>query len=230
MKIIILALFLFLNIGIIESKNTSRSDNNPKETNLRVDLQVKDISFMIICSQKYWRFSTVDSTYIDYLNIKKDTSIIEGEMLIQSIPKSIKIVLSNEEKLKIIMAAKSNNFNLLSDNLHLNGIQYINNEFKQTITINSRDLNHSVTWDGIIPDIGNNEYVVKHRKLVNQFNELSSIIYSILKNKVEINNLYNQNKMNCPIYINGVSLKKIGFPQNKSSLIGNYLWGVTVLD
>lgn len=221
-NIISIIISLYININILAAINPTQKTNylNVDSTLLN---EVKDFNFVI--SQRSWRYSTFDSTYVDYDNVINDTTYFNGDQFILTNLRQCKIVLTNEEKIKIYIAAKNVKFDILPDYLELKNIYYYIPGLEQTISIYFANKKHSVTWDGIYPDIGTNKYVLKHRKLVDRYKELSVTIYSILIKKIEIIQLYHKgSKLQNPMNINGINLKDTGFPKKHIPKIGKYKW------
>jgi hypothetical protein len=222
----IIIILLYLNLNIVSAINPTQKANY-KNVDSTLLNEVKDFNFVF--SQKGWKYSTFDSTYIDYKNVISDTTYFDGNQFIQNNLLLYKFVFTNEEKLKIYIIAKNVKFELLPDNLELKNIFYFTPEYEQTISINFANKKHSVTWDGIYPDLGNNKYVRKHRKLVGRYKELSDTIYSILKEKIEIIQIYHKDsRIRNPMNVKGVNLKKTGFPKKYIPKIGKFGWGVTI--
>ena len=136
-------------------------------------------------------------------------------------------MFTNNEKLKIYRVAKNIKFNLLPDYLELKNISYFTSEYEQTITINFANINHTVSWDGIYPDLGNNIYVRKCRKLVERYKELSDTISSILIKKIEIIQVYpKESRLKTPMNVKGINLKNTGFPKKYIPKIGKCRWSI----
>jgi len=224
---IIISLSICINIVAKNAeKNTEKNPNNKNGDSIQID---KLDGFNFIYSQKHWRYSSFDSTYVDYINIINDTTYFNGDLFIQTHLLQTKLGFTYEEKLKIYLVSKKHKFILLPDYLKLKNIFYNPSIYKQTISIYFGNENYTISWDGIYPDLGNNEYVLKHRKFVDQYKELSDTIYSILIKKVELHELYNKSGVkHIPINVRGVSLKEIGFPKKQIPKIGRYNWGVIV--
>lgn len=223
-NILSIIILLYLNVNIVGAINPTPKANY-KNVDSTLLNELKDFNFVF--SQKGWKYSTFDSTYVDYNNLIRDTIYFDGDKFIRTNLLQYKFVFTNEEQLKIYTVAKNVKFDLLPDYLELKNIYYFTPEYEQTISINFANKKHSVTWDGIYPDLGNNKYVRKHRKLVGRYKELSDTIYSILIKKVELHELYKKNgKKENPINVQGVSLKKIGYPKKYVPKIGRYRWGI----
>lgn len=224
-NILSIIILLYLYVNIIAAKNSIQNSNYKNNDSTHLN-EVKDFNFVF--SQKGWKYSTIDSTYVDYNNVIKDTTYLNGDQFIQTNLLQSKFVFTNDEKLKIYTLAKSVKFDLLPDYLELKNIYYFTPEYQQTISIYFGDEKYTVTWDGIYPDIGKNEYVIKHRELIDRYKELSAFIYSILMKKVELLQLYHKDsRTRNPINIKGVNLKDTGFPKKYIPKIGKYKWGVT---
>jgi len=221
MKNIILVIVLScLCMTGIPAQETIQKVNSDTDLN-----EVKGFDFVF--SQKGWRYSTLDSTYIDYNNVVKDTTFFNGDQFIHTNLLQSKFIFTNEEKLKIYAVAKKVKFDLLPDHLELKNIYYFTPEYEQTISIYSSHETHTVSWDGIYPDLGNNEYVLKHRRFVDRYKELSDTIYSILIKKVDLQKLYLKNgERKNPITVKGINLNKTGFPKKYIPKIGKYRWGI----
>ncbi len=221
-RVLIIILFC-LYINNIVAKNPVKNFNYIIDDSL--NFKVFNFEF----SQKGWRYSTFDSTFVDYNNVIKDTAYLDGNQFIHTHLLSIKLGLTVEEKFKIYILSNKVEFYTLPNHIELKNIFYFRSEFEQTISMSIDKVNHVVIWDGIYPDLGNNTYVIKHRKLVNRYKELCDTIYSILIRKVELQELYPSNGMKKnPINVQGVNLKKIGFPNKHIPRIGKYTWGFTV--
>jgi hypothetical protein len=215
-------ILLYLYVNIVAAKNPIQYANyeNSDSTHLS---EIEDFNFVF--SQEGWKYSTFNSMYVDKINVINDTTYLDGDQFITTDLRQCKIVLTNEEKIKIYIAAKNVKFDILPDYLELKNIYYYIPGLEQTISIYFANKKHSVTWDGIYPDIGTNKYVLKHRKLVDRYKELSVTIYSILIKKIEIIQLYHKgSKLQNPMNINGINLKDTGFPKKHIPKIGKYKW------
>ena len=218
-------ILLYLNVYIAASINPTQKDNYKDIDSLLLN-EANDFNFVF--SQKGWRYSTFDSTFVDYNNVIRDTTYFDGEQFIKTKLLQKKIVFTDKEKLKIYRVAKNVKFDLLPDYLELKNIFYLTPEYRQTISINFANNNkHSVSWDGLYPDLGNNNYVRKYRKLVGRYKELSDTIYSVLIKKIEILQVYHkESRMRNPMNIKGITLKKTGFPKKYIPKIGKCKWGI----
>lgn len=223
-NIISIIISLYININIVAAINPI-----PKAKYINIDSKLlneaKDFNFVI--SQKGWKYSTFDSTYIDYNNVINDTTYFNGDRFILTNLRQCKFVLTNEEKSKIYIVAKNIKFDKLPAYLELKNIYYFTPEYEQTITIYLTNKKCSVTWDGIYPDLGNNKYVIKYRRLVEKYKELSDTIYSILIKKIEIIQVYpKESRLKTPMNVKGINLKNTGFPKKYIPKIGKCRWSI----
>ena len=226
---IIILLYIAIS-GIAAKKPLQNTDcNNDRKTHINHLNDVKGFDFTYC--RRYWAYSTLDSTYFDFTHHNPaiaDKTNNEVELWSEPIPYHAVFRLTDEEKLKIYEVAKKIKFDLLPDTLELKNIYYFRTIFEQTISISFGIEKYTVTWDGIYPDVGENEYIHKYRKFVNRYNELNDTIYSILIKKAELHELYKKSGENeNPIYFRGVTLKEIGFPEKYIPKIGRVIWVMT---
>lgn len=188
-------------------------------------------NFVFEYSRKSWRYSMIDSLYYDFDNKtinKKDSNNFEFELLSYPIPLVAKTVLTKEDITKIYLVAKKVHFELLPNKLELRKVFFLRDDLEQTVSIWHNQKYHRVTWDGIYPDMGRNQYVVKYRKIVDRFKELNDTIHSVLMRRNEIQQLYKGNSITSPMAFRDINLSETGFPKKYSSKIGNYDWTLII--
>lgn len=91
-------ILLYLNINIVAAIQPTQKGNY-KNIDRTILNEVEDFNFVF--SRNGWRYSTFDSTFVDYNNIIRDTIYIDGEQFIKTKLLQKKIVFTNNEKLKI---------------------------------------------------------------------------------------------------------------------------------
>lgn len=219
----VLCLIFDVVVAQNQMKNLKSIDNDSISIHTNSLKRVVDFDFII--EQKSWRYSTFDSTFVDYSNAKIDTTRFEGEIFVQTKPLIVKITFTNTEKEKLYLISEKVNFDLLPECVFLKNIYYNRDEIKRNIKIFHNNINHAVEWGSLYPDVGNNKYVVEHRKLVNRYRKLNDTICMLLSNKLEKLYLENHKRKN-PIRVQGYKLSDIKFPPKYIPKIGKITWGI----